>query len=664
MAKTKKQVYRLTKPMRKKLVVLLAIIVTALLVLIGRLFFIHYVSGDRYEKIVLDQQGYSSVTIPYKRGDILDCNGTLLATSSDVYNVILDCKVLNAKEKCIEPTIAALVEHFELNEEDIRGFLKDRPNSQYCVLLKKLPYEEVRDFEALMEDPKEGLYISGVWLEKEYVRSYPNATLASHVVGFITSGNEGINGLEQYYNELLNGTNGRKYGYLNSDSDYEVTIKNAEDGKTLVSTIDANIQRIVEQKILEFNQQYAGIKLSSIITEETEDGEEIQNTENAEYSFGSEATAVIVMNPNTGEILAMAQYPTYDLNNPRDLSAYYTEEEIAAMSNEDMFNAMNEIWKNYCITNTYEPGSTAKPFTTAMGIDSGKLLGNETYLCDGGEHIGGFHIRCVNRTGHGVQTVADGIINSCNDALMQIGAEIGVETFTRYQAIFGFGRKTNIDLYGEARTESLIYTAETMDPTALATNSFGQNFNVTMIQMVTGYASLVNGGNYYQPHLVKQILNEDGTVYQNIAPVLVKQTISSESGAYVREYLNRVVSEGTGRSAHVEGYSMGGKTGTAEKLPRGNKKYLVSFIGHAPADNPEVVIYVVIDEPNVENQAQSALATGLTKEILSEILPYMNIFPDELSEEDTQEPAEDENHEGDIFEGDGEGEDNEDNEDN
>lgn len=643
----KKQEYRLTKSMRKKLVVLLGIIVTALLVLIGRLFYIHFVSGDRYEKIVLDQQGYSSVTIPYKRGEILDRNLTILATSTDVYNVILDCKVLNSMEKCIEPTIQALTEHFELSEEVIRKNLKDRPNSQYCVLLKKLSYEDVKEFEALLEDKNKGINVAGVWLEKEYIRTYPNDMLAAHVIGFITSGNEGINGLEQYYNDYLNGTNGRKYGYLNADSDYEITVKAAINGQTLVSTIDANIQRIVEEKIMAFNLQYAGIKLSTVVTEVTEDGEVIENTDNAEMSFGSEGTAVIVMNPNTGEILAMAQYPSYDLNNPRDLSAYFTAEELAAMTDEELFNAMNEVWKNFCITNTFEPGSTAKPFTVAAGIDSGKILGNETYLCDGLEYIGGFNIHCVVRDGHGMETVADGIIDSCNDVLMQIGAEIGVETFVRYQAIFGFGRKTNIDIYGEARTDTLIYNASNMDPASLATNAFGQNFNVTMVQLATGYCSLINGGNYYQPHLVKQILNDDGTVAKNIDPILVKQTISKETGEYVRDYLNRVVSEGTGGSACVDGYTMGGKTGTAEKLPRGNKKYLVSFIGHAPADNPEVVVYVVIDEPNVPNQAQSSLATRLAKEIFSELLPYMNIFPETGEEVDG---STEENYEGGIFE--------------
>ncbi len=643
----KTQVYRLTKSMRKKLVVLLGVIVTALLVLIGRLFYIHFVSGDRYEKIVLDQQGYSSLTIPYKRGEIVDRNHTLLATSTDVYNVILDCKVLNSKEKCIEPTIQALKEYFDISEEVVRDYLTNRPNSQYCVLLKKLPYEAVKDFELMLEDKTKNTYISGVWLEKEYIRSYPNDTMASHVVGFITSGNEGINGLEQYYNDILNGTNGRKYGYLNADSDYEITVKDAINGQTIVTTIDVNIQRIVEEKILEFNLRYAGEKLSSITTEVDENGQEIQNRDNVEQSFGSEVTAVLVMNPNTGEILAMAQYPTYDLNNPRDLTGYFTEEEIAAMTDEEIFNAMNEIWKNYCITGTFEPGSTAKPFTVAAGLDSGKILGNETYLCDGSEYVGGFNIHCVVRDGHGVETVAEGVIKSCNDVLMQIGAEIGVETFCRYQNIFGFGCKTNIDLYGEAKTDTLIYHENNMDAASLATNAFGQNFNVTMVQLATGYCSLINGGNYYQPHLVKQILNDDGTIAKNMDSILVKQTISAETSDYVRDYLNRVVTEGTGASACPDGYTLGGKTGTAEKLPRGNKKYLVSFIGHAPADNPEVVVYVVIDEPNVPNQAQSSLATGLTKEILSELLPYMNIFPEDSEEPD--EPIE-EDYQGDIFE--------------
>jgi len=620
--------YRLTRPMRKKILVVLGIVFSALFFLIGRMIYIQKVDGDRYERIVLDQQEYSSQSIPYRRGDIVDCKNTILATSKDVYNVVLDCRVLNAKKACIEPTIAALTSCFGIPESDIRQKLKDNARSQYCVLVKKVDYEKTKAYRDLEEQKDSKL--AGVWFEKEYVREYPYKSVASSVIGFTTKGNEGINGLERTYNDTLNGEDGRQYGYLSSDNDYEKTIIDAEDGKTIVSTIDVTIQSMVEKRIEKFNKEHTGYK---------------------GRKQGSAHTAVLVMNPNSGEVLAMAQYPGYDLTNPRDLSHVYSEKQIKKMSDKKKLAVLNDLWNNFCITATYEPGSTAKPFTVAMGLDSGKLKGKETYVCNGSEKVGDHVIHCANRNGHGKETIEKAVNNSCNDALMQMGKKIGISTFTKYQAIFGFGKKTRVDLPGEARTDTLIYTKETMNATSLATNSFGQNFNATMIQLGSGFCSLINGGKYYQPHLVKEIRNADGSLYEEIEPTLVKQTISKETSRYLRKYLYTTVKEGTAHSAKVEGYTMGGKTGTAEKLPRGNKKYLVSFIGFAPANNPQVMIYVIIDEPHLKDQAQSSLATNLAKEILTQVLPYMNIYPDEGKKgAEPQIKAPEENYEGGIFE--------------
>lgn len=596
--------------MRKKLIVMVMMVFIAIIGLIFRIVSIQITKGSKYQKKVMDQQEYSSQIIPYKRGDIVDRNYTILATSTDVYNVVLDCKVLNAKPACVEPTIAALLKCFELSEADIRTALKEKPKSQYYILKKKVEYDVTKEFRAMQKE--KGSNITGVWFEKEYKRIYPYNSRAASLIGFTTTGNEGINGLEKYYNDILNGTDGREYGYLDSDNDYEKTVINANDGKTIVSTIDLAIQSIVEKKIAKFNEE--------------------RSNQNGKR-LGSKNTGVLVMNPNTGEILAMANYPTFDLNNPRDLSGVYSQKKINELTEEQKLDRLNRLWTNFCTTYTYEPGSTAKPFTVAMGIDSGKLKGNEKYICNGYEKVGGHTIHCVNTSGHGKETIEKAINNSCNDALMQIGRDIGITTFTKYQAIFGFGRKTGIDLPGEARTDSLVFTIDTMTPTDLATNSFGQNFNVTMIQQASGFCSLINGGNYYKPHTVKEILNADGTTYKEVEPLLVRQTISKETSSYIRKYMYTTVNEGTARSAKVDGYTMGGKTGTAEKLPRDHAHYLVSFMGFAPAANPEVVIYVVIDEPNEENQAQSSLATNLAKDILTEVLPYMNIYPDEGKDE-------------------------------
>ena len=615
-----KKIAKFSKKMQKKLVVLFVIIALLLLGLIVRLMYIEHTSGKKYEKKVLSQQKYDSTVIPYQRGNITDCKGTILATSVDVYNVILDCKVLNSDSADIDPTIDALMTCFpQLNETDLRNLITDKPKSQYNVLAKKLSYEEIRAFEDMQAAEKEASdkksgdaekkgKINGVWFEKEYQREYPYGSLASAVVGFTTSGNLGMNGVENSYNSVLNGTNGREYGYLNSDSNFEKTVIDAQNGNDVTLTIDANIQKIVEDKIAAFEEEYRDA---------------------AREGAGSKHVGVIVMNPQNAEVLAMANYPNYDSSNPRDLSAYYTQEEIDAMDDDAELDALNQLWSNFCITYTYEPGSTVKPFTVACGLDTGTLDPNRTFICDGYETISGHDIHCVNTNGHGLETVEDALKNSCNDALMQMSYDIGPENFSKYQQIFGFGTKTNIDLPGEARTDSLIYTEDQLSTINLATNSFGQNFNVTMIQVASAFCSIVNGGNYYQPHVVKKITDENGNVIQEDNGTLLKKTVSSSTSELLKQYLYATVSDGTGKYAKVPGYSMGGKTGTAQKLPRGQGNYLVSFIGFAPVDNPQLLVYVVVDEPNAEEEFHSTFAQEIAKGIFEETLPYLNIYPDE-----------------------------------
>ena len=621
--RVKKKRVRILKRMQRKLLISFLIICALFVGLIGRLMFIEYSSGERYEKIVLSQQEYDSTTIPFQRGNIVDSKGTVLATSVDVYNVILDCKVLNANDATvIASTVEAVAECFpEIGREAVEEELEDNPDSQYSVLAKKVSYEEMSKFTDLQEERREDddpdNNITGVWFEKEYKRVYPYGSMAAATLGFTTSGNVGVVGLENQYNSVLNGVNGRSYGYLNNDSDLERTVIEAQNGNTLVTTLDANIQSIVEQEILNFNQQYTN-----------------------ENGLGSKNTAVLVMDPDTGGILAMAQYPGFDLNNPWDLSAYYTLEELTAMSVQDQLNILDQLWKNYAVTNTYEPGSTAKPFTVAGGLESGALKGDETFVCDGGEQIAGYNVRCVNRNGHGLETIQDALVNSCNDALMQMSYRIGPVTFSQFQSLFGFGQRTWIDLPGETSTASLIYDEKALESTInLATNSFGQNFNVTMVQMASAFCSLVNGGKLYQPHLVERITDDAGNTVQEIEPVLRKQTISKEVSDQMKQYLRAVVTDGSASAAGVDGYDVGGKTGTAQKFDtetgqRAKGKYLVSFIGYAPQEHPEVLVYVIVDEPNVEDQAHSSYALGIAHNILQQILPYMNIS--RITEENPQ----------------------------
>ena len=615
---TKKTMHRLRKKfpkfMQKKLVILYLGIILAFVFLIGRITYINASDGEEYTKIVLDQQQYDSRVIPYKRGDIVDRNGTKIATSERVYNVILDVKTMLSDEDYVEPTKQVLKDCFGIEEEEVDTLIEESPDSRYSVLKKGIDYNTAKEFEAIDEDDENYPDVKGIWLESDYVRTYPYNTLASDVIGFTVDGNVGNGGIEGYYNTILNGTDGREYGYLDGGTSVEQTVKEPINGKTVVSTIDVQVQSIVEKYIKQFNDE---------------------RKNNATAGEGSKNTAVMIMNPQNGEILAEASYPNYDLNNPRDLSSYYTQEQLDAMSDEEQLDALNSLWKNFCVSDTYEPGSTIKPFTVAAALETGALNGDETFYCEGSLHIGGYDIHCINREGHGTQTLKEAVENSCNVALMQIGEKIGAEDFIKYQHIFGFGELTGIDLPGEAATEGLLYTVDNMDETSLATNAFGQNFNVTMTQMLAGFCSLINGGEYYEPHIVKQIQDENGNVVENEEPVLVKRTISEETSTLVKDYMRGVVQNGSGKLADLEGYEVVGKTGTAEKLPRSEGKNLVSFIGYAPQENPEIAIYVVIDEPNEYDQAQSSLAVQMASDIMKEIFPYLGISKTSETADDT-----------------------------
>ena len=502
------------------------------------------------------------------------------------------------------------------------------------MLAKRLSYSEISDFLDLQNE--EGSQIKGIWFDEEYKRVYPGNSLACDVIGFTTADNRGNYGLEEYYNDVLSGVPGREYGYLNDDSDLERKTIAAEDGNSLVTTIDANIQSIVEKYLLKFNEEYK---------------------DNFHPGNGAENVGCIIMKVDSGEILAMANYPNFDLNDTRNTDAlmgmplldekgnktgeYLTEENMDVLDDEEMlYQHLDALWKNYCISSTYEPGSVAKPFTVAAGVESGKITGTETYNCEGSLEVGGWPIRCHNRYGDGLLTVQEGIERSCNVVMMRIGQAMGTDTFVKFQHIFNFGLKTNIDLQGEARTASLIYTKDTMGSTEMATNTFGQSFNVTMIQMITGFCSLINGGYYYEPHMVSKIVSPSGATVQNIEPRVLKQTISEDTSDMIREYCNTVVTgeHGTGKTARPAGYMIGGKTGTAETLPRKNRQYVVSFMGYAPADDPQIAIYVVVDRPNVQYQDDAKFATRIVRGILTEVLPYMGIFmTEELSDSEREE---------------------------
>lgn len=641
MKEQKKQ--KFSVKMQKKLLWLFVFILIAFSVLIGRLYWITQEKGTQYQKQVLSQQRYDSTTLPFRRGDIVDTKGTKLATSEKVYNLVIDSYIMLYKEDYLEPTLQALGENFpDLDMTSIRQYVLSHPESSWYVPLRRLTYDQISGFQAAQLENKN---IKGVWFEEEYKRIYPNGSLASDAIGYVTSDNQGMYGLEEYYNDILNGTPGREYGYLNEDSDLERTIKPAVDGNTIHSTIDVNIQGIVEKYLNQFNEE----------------------NKNATYpGNGAENVGCIIMEVDTGNVLAMASFPDYDLNDTRNTDpllgtikyemvtnangyqvltktdTVITQEVIDAMTEDELKVNLNNLWKNYCISNTYEPGSTAKPFTVAAALETGAITGNEHYFCNGSLEVGGHTIKCHSASwgGEGDVSVENSIAWSCNVALMRIAQALGADAFCQFQQNFNFGLKTNIDLAGEARTASLVYTTDTMKPVDLATNSFGQSFNVTMIQMITGFCSLINGGYYYEPHMVDKITNASGATVQNIEPRILKQTVSESTSDLIRQYCTSVVmgEGGTGHTARPAGYAIGGKTGTAETQPRKNGEYVVSFMGFAPADDPQIAIYVVVDRPNSQKQDNARYATVIVRNILTEVLPYLNIFmTEELSEQEIQE---------------------------
>lgn len=611
---------KFTITMQKKLLILFLFVLAAFAGLSVRIMMLSQEKGQQYQKQVLSQLGYDSQTLPYRRGSILDANGTSLAVSEKVYNLVIDSRIIMTKENYFEPTMQALAKAFpELNMSEIRAYVQAHGTNSYYVPLKRFSLDRKMAFEALKEDEEnpERKLIRGVWFEEEYIRAYPGGSLACDVIGFSNSGNVGMYGLEQYYNDTLNGTTGREYGYLNMDSNLQRTTKPAVDGYSIVSTIDVNVQSIVEKYLLAFNEEHKNA---------------------VREGNGANNLGCIIMRVDSGEILAMASYPVFDLSDPYDLSAYYTEEEIEALKAEEKYyDTLYDFWKNYCITDTYEPGSTFKLFTVAMALENGTINLTDTYECRGVLSVGGHDIHCNGGVGHGVLNLTQSVAKSCNVAMMKIAAQMGPELFSLEQSVFNFGLKTNIDLAGEARTEGLLYD-ESMGSADLATNSFGQNFNVTMIQMISAFCSLINGGYYYEPHMVSRIETSAGAVVENIEPRVLKQTISRSTSEKIIEYCNAVITDGTGKSARPAGYAIGGKTGTAQTYPRGNKEYVVSFMGYAPADDPQIAIYVVVDRANAEKQDNSRFAQGIARSILTEVLPYLHIYMTEpLTAEEERE---------------------------
>ena len=642
--------------MQEKLIIGFCFFLILFLLLTFALFQIVRNNNEAFNRKVLRQRQtqYGSKVLPAKRGDIMDRNGTILATSQKVYNLIVDARTMTSYQdkRYEEASLKAVEEFFKEDAGELRAYiakqdaLPDGKKSAYYKYKKRLSYEERTAFLDYIDEQnkqykKDGKKdrIKGLDFEEEYRRYYPYKNLACNIIGFTTDdGESGQAGVEQFYNKSLIGTNGRTYGYLDSDTKLQSVIREATDGNSLVTTINYNIQRTVEKYLQEWQTQDVGSKVAS----------------------------AIVMDPKTGEILAMASTKQYDLNEPRKLddaeypeslllelgkkeaqivykrehenksisleevSQYFTQEELLSYGRQA---AWNEVWRNPVISDTYEPGSTVKPFTVAGALEEYVIKPKTTFTCDGKVTLSdGVHtwvIRCIKRDGHGTIDAEQALMQSCNVYMMNTAFAEGAETFVKYQHVFGFGDKTTVDLPGEADTASLVYTADTLGKTTLATNSFGQNFNVTMIQMASAFSSVINGGSYYKPHVVKQILNANGTVIKDVQPELMRVTVSEDTSAFLREALFQTVEGGTGKRAQIQGYHVGGKTGTAQKLPRSAKNYLVSFLGFAPVEDPQLLVYVVVDTPNLEGEAQASasFATKIEQKIMNDALQFLNIQP-------------------------------------
>lgn len=600
--KKQKKDKKFTVMMQKKLLFVFLAVIVFLIALSVVLFRINHKKNEDYSKAVYDNFTYDSRTIPARRGDITDRNGTVLAYSTKVYNLIIDMKVLLSDATYREPTVNAILRNFDINEAELNSYIdenaakkaKGENPSSYKRLLTSLTEAEIEAITAEMEEKDSKIH--GIWFEEEYKRIYPYNTLAADVIGFASEANGGELGIESYYEEYLAGIDGRKYGYIDNSA-YESTIIEQKNGDKIVSTIDIFTQNVIEEEVQIFNDAY-----------------------------GSASTSVIVMDPDTAQILAMCDYPTFDLNNPRDMSSMYSEDELSAMTEEERLEALFGIWSNFGVSSIYEPGSVFKTFTVATALEEAVSDSEDTYECDGGEVYNSARISCRGGDGHGVISLGESLCWSCNDALMQIGMKEGTAMFSKYIRSFKFGEKTEIDLPSEGA--GILVDGENMMDVDLATNAFGQNLNVTMVQMASAFASVINGGYYYKPHVVKEIQNSAGETIKEIEPVLVGRTVSEETSKIMRSYLRGVVDYGTGYLLYREGYSIGGKTGTAEKQPRDKENYVVSFMAFAPAEDPEIMVYVVIDSPNCSIYDSSTSAQIVASAIMDRIMPYYGVSQD------------------------------------
>lgn len=567
---------------KKRLLLFLFLSSVGWFILFGRVVYIQVILGEDLQSKAYEQQTRDRLIAP-QRGSILDRNGVGLAMTETVNSI----SVIPIQVKQKEETAKYLAEVLELDYDTVLEKVKQN------VALVRIKNKV--DKELAMEIRKKE--IAGVVIDEDIKRVYPYSSLASQVLGFVGKDNQGIIGLESKYNEFLEGKAGKILTLTDSRG---LTVDNAqerippENGKSLVTSIDVVVQQYAEQTLAK-----------------------------AVEAKGAKNGIIIVMNPQNGEIYAMANYPSFDLNDPFTIN----KEELASiwgnMSEKEKNDALNQMWRNTAINDTYEPGSTFKTITSSAGLEEGVVTPESSFVCNGYYIAGDRQIKCWRypRT-HGTESFVQGVQNSCNPVFMIVAERMGAEIFADYMTKFGFREKTGIDLPGEA--VGIIHKTENIGPVELATMSFGQSFQITPLQLLRAVSAIVNGGNLVTPHIGTQIIDENGNVTQTFSYPKGEQIISTQTSEQMKKILESVVSEGTGNKAYIPGYRIGGKTATSEKLPRRSGKYIASFLTFAPAENPQVLSLVLINEPQ-GNYYGGSVAGPVMKELLKNILPYLGI---------------------------------------
>lgn len=562
---------------RKKIMVMFLAVFFLLMFLVGRLVYLMVFCSEYYGQKA-ENLHERERDIKAARGRIIDANGTVLATNKSVCTI----SVIHSQITEPEAVIEALVKELGLTEEEVRKRVEKVSSIERVKTnVNKEVGDKIRSYE-----------LSGIKVDEDYKRYYPYDTLASKVLGFTGGDNQGILGLEVKYDSYMQGTNGK---ILTLTDARGIEIENAGEnrmepvnGNDLYLSLDMNIQRYCEQA-----------------------------AEKAYIKKNADSVSVIVMNPSNGELMAMVNYPEFNLNDPFTLPEDMTD----AVSSEEKQNLLNQMWRNQCISDTYEPGSTFKIVTATAALEEGVVELDDQFYCPGYKIVEDRKIRCAKVVGHGAETFETGIQNSCNPVFIELGERLGVDHFYKYFKQFRLLNKTNIDLPGEAAT--IMHKKENVGPVELATISFGQSFQITPIQLVTTAASVVNGGTRVTPHFGVEVRDAKGELVETLQYDSYPGICSVKTSETMKYLLEKVVSEGGGKNAQIEGYSIGGKTATSQTLPRSEHRYISSFLGFSPAEDPKVMVLVIINNPQGIYYG-GTIAAPVVKEIMENILPYLD----------------------------------------